>query len=383
MVRDWRRAVLATLGTAMLAAAGVLGAHAQAPAGAQPEEETQSAAEPKSPGKRKQDPGDAQRAVDTAGKHLQAGKSELAVQTLSVTLSGGNLPPAVMAKAFYIRGMAYRKLGKPAQAISDLTSALWLKGGLGDEERSAATKERAAAFADAGLAEGGEVPAPSKGGSGNWLSGLFGAPASSAPAPPPVPPPAPPPVPAGSGPKVSSTVIEKAQTAPAASAPSQVVGAWTSKTQTQPGKPVPAAAPPPAPTVAAPASRPAPAAAPPQAAKVAAAPAPKPAPASPPQTAKVVAAPGPAPPQARATGGFLVQLGAVRTEADAQALAAKAKRAHATALAARNQRIDRTVMGNMGAFYRVRFGPFGSAEETQAVCAKLRGSGLDCMPVSQ
>jgi cell division protein FtsN len=116
---------------------------------------------------------------------------------------------------------------------------------------------------------------------------------------------------------------------------------------------------------------------------VAAAPAPKPAPAVPPQTAKVVAAPGPAPPRARAAGGFLVQLGAVRTEAEAQALAAKAKRAYGAALAGRNQRIDRAVMGNMGAFYRVRFGPFGSAEETQAVCAKLRGSGLDCMPVSQ
>jgi hypothetical protein len=375
MARDWRRGVLATLGAAMLAAAGALGAHAQGPAGAEPEEEAQSAAEPKSPGKRKQDPADAQRAVDTAGKHLQAGKSEQAVQTLSVTLSGGNLPPAVMAKAFYIRGMAYRKLGKPAQAISDLTSALWLKGGLGDEERAAATKERAAAFADAGLAEGGEVPAPApaKSGSGNWLSSLFGAPASSAPAPPPVPAPAPPPVPAAGGPKVSSTVVEKAETAPAASAPVQA-GAWTSKTQAQPGKP--AAAPPPAP-------RPAPAAAAPQAQKVAAAPAPKPAPAVPPQTAKVVAAPGPAPPRARAAGGFLVQLGAVRTEAEAQALAAKAKRAYGAALAGRNQRIDRAVMGNMGAFYRVRFGPFGSAEETQAVCAKLRGSGLDCMPVSQ
>jgi cell division protein FtsN len=35
----------------------------------------------------------------------------------------------------------------------------------------------------------------------------------------------------------------------------------------------------------------------------------------------------------------------------------------------------------MGAFYRVRFGPFASAQETEAVCAKLQGSGFDCLPV--
>jgi cell division septation protein DedD len=98
-----------------------------------------------------------------------------------------------------------------------------------------------------------------------------------------------------------------------------------------------------------------------------------------------VAAPAarPEPRPARIAGGYLVQLGAVRTEAEAQALAAKAKREHATVLAARDQRIDRAVMGNMGAFYRVRFGPFGSTQETQAVCAKLQGSGFDCMPVSR
>jgi hypothetical protein len=69
----------------------------------------------------------------------------------------------------------------------------------------------------------------------------------------------------------------------------------------------------------------------------------------------------------------------VRTEAEAYALAAKAKRE--AALASREPWIDHTVIGNMGAFYRVRFGPFASAQETQAVCTKLQGSGFDCMPV--
>ena len=286
MARDWRRAVLAALGAAMLAGAGVLGAHAQGPAAEEPEEEAQSAAEPKSSGKRKQDPADAQRAVDTAGKHLQAGRAEQAVQTLSVTLTGGNLPPAVMAKAFYVRGTAYRQLGKPAQAISDLTSALWLKGGLGGEERAAATKERTAAYADAGLPEGGEVAAPAKSGSGNWLSSLFGAPASPAPPPARAPapvasaPPAPPPAPAPSAPKVSSTV-ERAEAAPAARTPAQAAGAWTSKTQVQPPRPALAAA------------------APPQPPKAAAPPAARAEPVQPPRPALAAAAP-PKPPKAAA-----------------------------------------------------------------------------------
>jgi cell division septation protein DedD len=74
-----------------------------------------------------------------------------------------------------------------------------------------------------------------------------------------------------------------------------------------------------------------------------------------------------------------VQLAAVRTEAEARALAAKARRE--AALAGRESAIDPAVLGNMGTFYRVRFGPFASAQETQAVCAKLQGSGYDCLPV--
>ena len=76
----------------------------------------------------------------------------------------------------------------------------------------------------------------------------------------------------------------------------------------------------------------------------------------------------------------MVQLGSVRTEAEARTLAAKAKRE--PALASRQSAIDHAVLGNFGAFYRVRFGPFASAQETQAVCARLEGSGFECLPVS-
>lgn len=84
----------------------------------------------------------------------------------------------------------------------------------------------------------------------------------------------------------------------------------------------------------------------------------------------------------RAKGQYLVQLAAARTEEEAEALATKAKRAHAAELGARGQSIDRAVLGSMGTFYLVRFGPFASAQETLAVCARLQGSGIDCLPVN-
>jgi cell division septation protein DedD len=344
MVRDWRRVVWAAFAAAALATACVQGAYAQ-PAEEEPEEAAADGAQQKSSAKKKQDPVEAQRAIEAAAKQLQAGKAEQAVQALSATLASGNLPPAVMARALYVRGMAHRQQRRPAQAVSDLTGALWLKGGLGGEERAEAVRERAAAYADAGLAVPGEDagPRPPKASSGNWLSGLFGG--SAEPPPRPASPPAPPAVRPSIEPSAEPR-IEKAESPPAAKSPQAATNGWSSETQVQQQSER---------TALAPAARPPKAEAPP---------------------------PRVAPQPAGMEGGYLVQLAAVRTEAEAQALAARAKREHAALLAARQQSIDRAVIGNFGAFYRVRFGPFESAQETETVCARLQGSGLDCMPVS-
>ena len=73
----------------------------------------------------------------------------------------------------------------------------------------------------------------------------------------------------------------------------------------------------------------------------------------------------------------------VRSEGEAQALAGKVRREHAAALASREPEVDQTVVGNMGSFYRVRVGPYATQADGQAACAKLKGSGLDCMVVTQ
>jgi hypothetical protein len=72
----------------------------------------------------------------------------------------------------------------------------------------------------------------------------------------------------------------------------------------------------------------------------------------------------------------------VRTESEAQSLIAKVKQ-HGAALGAREPEIDQAVVGNMGAFYRVRIGPFATQADGQAACGKLKGTGLDCLVVAQ
>jgi len=366
MARDWRKVALAVFAAAALGAVCTLEAHAQATkpgakSAKSPDAEAESdgaeetqAKEAKAPAKKKkQDPVEAQRVIEGATKLLQAGKADQAAQSLSAVLSGGNLPPGIMARALYARGIAHRQQGKPAQAISDLTSALWLKGGLPEAEPADALKQRVAAYRDAGLSESGEVVAatPAAGpaakertassakstattaqetaqGSqtgGNWFSNLFN------------PQPAAPPPPKASPQETAS--IQKAEppaAAPPPRAPAapRVGSAWASTTQVKEDR-------------------------------------------EPPAARTVAAAPE------RYEGRFRVQLGAVRTPEEARALAAKAKREHGAALASREPEIDQAVLGNMGSFYRVRVGPFATAQETQAVCAKLKGSGFDCMAVTQ
>lgn len=374
MAPDWRKFAFAVIAATALGAGTMTAAFGQAAkgpnAGAQADEDADDAAKSqpgaKSAGKKKQDPAEARRIVDAASKLVDAGKNEEAARALSTALSGGNLPPATLAKAFYVRGLAYKQQGKTAQAISDFTSALWLKGGLGGSERADAIKHRSAAYREAGLADPGETAvaeAPkskswwggetgstgsssSSGGSGsNWFNNIFGGASSASAASK---------VPEAKEPEAKA----KAEPSPAAKGPS--ASGWASGTEVNVQKEARAD------------PRPEP---PPPAAKAA----PPPVAKAPPSAAE----PPAPPPSAKAGGRFKVQLGAVRTQAEAQALASKAKREYASALAAREPEIAQAVYGNMGSFYLVRVGPFATVQETQAVCAKLKGSGFDCMSVTR
>jgi lipoprotein NlpI len=90
----------------------------------------------------------AQKSLETGISAYQDGALEVAVETLSDALLQGELSQQETAEAFYYRGLAYRELGKPGQAISDLTTAISLNA-LSKANLKEATRNRAGAYREA------------------------------------------------------------------------------------------------------------------------------------------------------------------------------------------------------------------------------------------
>jgi hypothetical protein len=311
----------------------------------------------------KADPEAAGKALETAQKSLDAGKAELAVNQIDALIGRGGLETRAMARALAIRGQAYRRLSKPAQAISDLQSALWLKSGLSDAERAAAQQARIEAYKEAGLPEPRAIGAPKA--------------AAAAPAAP-------------AGPKAAAV-----QAAPAKPAAPDVQTASIVRNPPRPESPAAAAAAgePPAKAPAPPSQgggvgaflsnlfgagqSKAPLANAPTAAPAALPPAP------PGTKQPVVSASAPVVAKAaEPKGQYRLQLNAVRSRQEAQDMAARLKKEHGAALGERTWVIDEAVFGNMGTFYRVRIGPYADLTETKALCADLRRRGFDCMIIT-
>jgi len=76
---------------------------------------------------------------------------------------------------------------------------------------------------------------------------------------------------------------------------------------------------------------------------------------------------------------YKLQLAAVRSRSEAQAMARQVQTEEATLVGTRNVEIVEDVYGNMGRFYRVRIGPFPEPTQALAVCASLRDRRMDCM----
>lgn len=310
----------------------------------------------------KRDPAQAQRSLDSGIKLLQAGKAEQAIQTLSTVISGGNLPPHIMARALYQRGAAYRLASKPAQAVSDLTSALWLKGGLTDSERTDAIQQRSAAYREAGIADQGTsndaapaarrtASAPSAVGATQGSSGPAVTTASLAP----------------DGPAKSE------QPSPLGNFFSNLFGGSnTSSSAPAPAAPPPAAAPQPAASswMSGTTTSPAPSARPAKTARAAAVVAPPP------------HAPGPAASPAASAGSVDARM-IMRSEAEANALAGRLTGEFASQLGGRAPAVSQTQFGSMGTFFQVRVGPYKTTAEAQDLCKRIKSTGADCVPVSQ
>ena len=369
MTGDWRRLALAALAAAAVAVACVT--HRRS-AGARQDDGQEGASQggrcragrrdgeaaAKKPAKKKkQDPAEAQRAIEAALKLLEAGKAGSGRAGADHRARGGNLPPAIMAKALLYRGIAYRQQKKPAQAIADLTSALWLKGGLrrGRSQR----RPEAAVVRLSGSGTDRERRADRARRAERRARDAHGLRVRRAIAPPP------------EAAASRRQPIERRLGQPvrrlvrrlvvAARQPAAARSAGAGDHRIDRGTPQPA-----------PAS--------PRRRR-------RPSPAHGRATPRCAAAPQPRcgepSPRPSPKAGSASRSGWCARRPRRRRSRPRSSASTRAALATREPEIDEAVVGNMGSFYRVRVGPFASAQEGQAACAKLKGTGIDCLVVAQ
>jgi hypothetical protein len=377
------------------------------------------------------------KSYESGAKAFEAGKFTSAISSLSNALSLGGLSSQQMAKALYYRGVAYRKTGKNAQAISDLTSAVWLKNGLSDADRAAAMENRQGAYQEAGLGTATPIGTPPLDAPATAAAPL--PPAGQAPATPAsvaATAPAPAPVASPADSATSSWSASSAKSAAEASVPNLPAASGNYASLSAPDAPTLSAVPQ-SDTAAAPVANPlsgvgtaignagtavtgffgnmfgggstattapsadvATATAPPVSA-------PAPAPPTPSVQAPPVAAdwnaglsvvPGsdqkPAKPETKkkvaaiakprdtAAGKYRLQVGIVASREEAENITAKLRAEHAESLGAAAPAIDEVTFGN-GTFFRVQVGPYASAAEPGQFCSALKPKGYDCLVVTK
>jgi cell division protein FtsN len=81
-------------------------------------------------------------------------------------------------------------------------------------------------------------------------------------------------------------------------------------------------------------------------------------------------------------GGFLLQIGSYKSEAEASVSWQAYKAAH-PAVSGYSPDIHRAELGAKGTWYRLRVGPFASLSEANAACAKVKASGGNCFPAKR
>jgi cell division septation protein DedD len=93
-------------------------------------------------------------------------------------------------------------------------------------------------------------------------------------------------------------------------------------------------------------------------------------------------APAPVQPQRTASvsgPGFVVQVSAARSEAEAQAALRSAQGRYASILSGQPTSVRKVELGDRGTFYRAHIGPYATREQANDVCASLKSAGGDCV----
>jgi tetratricopeptide (TPR) repeat protein len=368
---------------------------------------------------------------------LNSGKYDAAVRQLSATVNDPDSTPDQIARALYLRGVAYRRMGNPARAISDIGAAVWLglpgsdkaralvnKGlayravGLSSQAEAAISQARrssggvdriiaeesrtAVASADTSPLSDGAVGestwsrlVPSVPSVGSLVPSFGSSSSSSASAPAAEPAPQ-------QAPQSEQTATRTAAAAPTTGWNAEVaeesasqgnaVSRWFGSLT---GDSTPAPSSIPAPTVSsAPTTT--------TASRTAAAPraAPPPPPSAESWAANTSAqreeesgtavgrwfsrqiSSTPSEPAAAPRGsGYTVQLANSSSPSDAQALWKKAKAVNPQ-IASATPRIEKVDIGDFGTFYTVKIGPYPTSAESTKVCNALKRGGTDCSVVA-
>jgi len=368
---------------------------------------------------------------------LDSGKYENAVRQFSATVNDRRSSEAQVAQALYLRGVAYRRLGQPARAISDLGAAVWL--GLPASEKARALVNKGLAYRAAGLSSQAEaaiaqarrtssrvdqilaeesrtavasidsspVSSGSVGGS-VWdrivpsvpSFGSSSSDSASAPASAPAPQAAPQSAPAGTRTAAAPSSGWGAEVQDETASQGSAVGRWF-------GSLTGGSAPTPSSTPGATAPISGPAAPTASRTTTASRTATSPRTTTPPPSAdswaantstqtegeggtavgrwfsrQTTSAPAPAQPATAPRGaGYTVQLANSSSPSDAQALWKKAKASNPQ-LASANPRIEKVEIGSFGTFYTVKIGPYPTSSEGTKVCNALKRRGTDCSVVA-
>lgn len=79
------------------------------------------------------------------------------------------------------------------------------------------------------------------------------------------------------------------------------------------------------------------------------------------------------------TGTHLVQIGAFRSQDEADGQWSKLQGKLGSYLDGKSNDVERADVGEKGVFYRLRIGPFATADEAKTYCAGLKERGTDCL----
>lgn len=107
-------------------------------------------------------------------------------------------------------------------------------------------------------------------------------------------------------------------------------------------------------------------------------PEPEPVTATPPTTVSVPPAPALAAASAL-SGSHVVQIGAFRSDEEAQAQWGRLQTKLGDFLDGKTQDVERADLGERGVYHRLRIGPFNSADDAKTYCMGLKERGQDCL----